>query len=56
MTHKPIHIIGGGLAGSEAAWQIASVGVPVPSRTTACMPEVAASLPMASAIMAADMA
>ena len=26
---KPIHIIGGGLAGSEAAWQIASAGVPV---------------------------
>jgi methylenetetrahydrofolate--tRNA-(uracil-5-)-methyltransferase len=26
---SPIHIIGGGLAGSEAAWQIASRGVPV---------------------------
>jgi methylenetetrahydrofolate--tRNA-(uracil-5-)-methyltransferase len=26
---KPIHIIGGGLAGSEAAWQIASAGIPV---------------------------
>ncbi len=26
---RPIHIIGGGLAGSEAAWQIASAGVPV---------------------------
>ncbi len=26
---KPIHIIGGGMAGSEAAWQIASAGVPV---------------------------
>lgn len=26
---KPIHVIGGGLAGSEAAWQIASAGVPV---------------------------
>ncbi|MGE5512581.1 MAG: methylenetetrahydrofolate--tRNA-(uracil(54)-C(5))-methyltransferase (FADH(2)-oxidizing) TrmFO [Bacteroidota bacterium] len=25
----PIHVIGGGLAGSEAAWQIASLGVPV---------------------------
>src|SRR6266700_224883 len=25
----PIHIIGGGLAGSEAAWQIANCGVPV---------------------------
>ena len=24
-----IHIIGGGLAGSEAAWQAASTGVPV---------------------------
>lgn len=29
MTHKPIHIIGGGMAGSEAAWQIARMGVPV---------------------------
>src|SRR5690242_18719210 len=26
---QPIHVIGGGLAGSEAAWQIASAGVPV---------------------------
>lgn len=26
---SPIHIIGGGLAGSEAAWQIANTGVPV---------------------------
>jgi len=26
---KPIHVIGGGLAGSEAAWQIANAGVPV---------------------------
>jgi len=26
---KPIHVIGGGLAGSEAAWQIANSGVPV---------------------------
>src|SRR3954470_1609351 len=25
---KPVHIIGGGLAGSEAAWQLARVGVP----------------------------
>ena len=25
----PIHIIGGGLAGSEAAWQIAQAGIPV---------------------------
>jgi methylenetetrahydrofolate--tRNA-(uracil-5-)-methyltransferase len=38
--HKPIHIIGGGLAGSEAAWQISRAGVPVilhemrPVRTT----------------------
>jgi len=38
---RPIHIIGGGLAGSEAAWQAANAGVPVilhemrPSRTTA---------------------
>jgi methylenetetrahydrofolate--tRNA-(uracil-5-)-methyltransferase len=37
---KPIHVVGGGLAGSEAAWQIASVGLPVvvhemrPLRTT----------------------
>mgnify|MGYP001232856478 CR=1 FL=1 len=26
---KPVHIIGGGLAGSEAAWQLANRGVPV---------------------------
>src|SRR6476646_2277548 len=26
---QPVHIVGGGLAGSEAAWQIASRGVPV---------------------------
>lgn len=26
---NPIHVIGGGLAGSEAAWQIARMGVPV---------------------------
>ena len=26
---KPVHVIGGGLAGSEAAWQLASAGVPV---------------------------
>src|SRR5438046_6915104 len=38
---QPIHIVGGGLAGSEAAWQIASRGVPValhemrPVRSTA---------------------
>jgi len=29
MTIKPVHIIGGGLAGSEAAWQLAQAGVPV---------------------------
>jgi methylenetetrahydrofolate--tRNA-(uracil-5-)-methyltransferase len=28
-TLKPIHVVGGGLSGSEAAWQIASAGVPV---------------------------
>src|SRR5688500_5915980 len=28
-TIEPIHVIGGGLAGSEAAWQIANAGVPV---------------------------
>src|SRR5690348_16531032 len=38
---QPIHIIGGGLAGSEAAWQIAGRGIPVtmhemrPARSTA---------------------
>ncbi|MCO6186139.1 methylenetetrahydrofolate--tRNA-(uracil(54)-C(5))-methyltransferase (FADH(2)-oxidizing) TrmFO [Rhizobium sp. L1K21] len=26
---SPIHIIGGGLAGSEAAWQVAKLGIPV---------------------------
>jgi methylenetetrahydrofolate--tRNA-(uracil-5-)-methyltransferase len=40
-SSEPIHVIGGGLAGSEAAWQIASRGVRVvlhemrPVRTTA---------------------
>ncbi|MEX6507752.1 methylenetetrahydrofolate--tRNA-(uracil(54)-C(5))-methyltransferase (FADH(2)-oxidizing) TrmFO [Jiella sp. M17.18] len=29
MSIKPIHVVGGGLAGSEAAWQIAEQGVPV---------------------------
>ncbi|MEL7130262.1 MAG: FAD-dependent oxidoreductase, partial [Pseudomonadota bacterium] len=29
MTKTPIHIIGGGMAGSEAAWQIAEAGIPV---------------------------
>jgi methylenetetrahydrofolate--tRNA-(uracil-5-)-methyltransferase len=39
-TLPPVHVIGGGLAGSEAAWQIASRGVPVvlhemrPTRST----------------------
>ncbi|MCY6380598.1 methylenetetrahydrofolate--tRNA-(uracil(54)-C(5))-methyltransferase (FADH(2)-oxidizing) TrmFO [Hoeflea prorocentri] len=28
-TEKPLHIVGGGLAGSEAAWQAAQMGVPV---------------------------
>ncbi len=29
MKLEPVHVIGGGLAGSEAAWQIAQAGVPV---------------------------
>jgi len=29
MKIKPIHIVGGGMAGSEAAWQVARAGVPV---------------------------
>ncbi len=29
MTSSPIHVVGGGLAGSEAAWQIAEAGTPV---------------------------
>ena len=28
MTQHPVHIVGGGLAGSEAAWQVAQCGVP----------------------------
>src|ERR687889_133266 len=38
---SPIHVVGGGLAGSEAAWQIAQRGIPVvlhemrPDKTTA---------------------
>ncbi|HRJ61816.1 MAG TPA: methylenetetrahydrofolate--tRNA-(uracil(54)-C(5))-methyltransferase (FADH(2)-oxidizing) TrmFO [Azospirillaceae bacterium] len=28
MTFSPVHVIGGGLAGSEAAWQLAQAGVP----------------------------
>ena len=41
MALKAVHIIGGGLAGSEAAWQLAQAGVPVvlhemrPERQTA---------------------
>jgi len=41
MSLSPIHIIGGGLAGSEAAWQAAEAGAPVvlhemrPNRATA---------------------
>jgi methylenetetrahydrofolate--tRNA-(uracil-5-)-methyltransferase len=40
-AERPVHVIGGGLAGSEAAWQIARAGVPVmlhemrPARGTA---------------------
>src|SRR6478672_2746844 len=40
MQKQAIHIIGGGLAGSEAAWQIAAAGVPAvphemrPARST----------------------
>jgi len=29
MTINPVHVIGGGLAGSEAAWQLAEAGVPI---------------------------
>jgi methylenetetrahydrofolate--tRNA-(uracil-5-)-methyltransferase len=29
MTMKAVHVIGGGLAGAEAAWQVAQAGVPV---------------------------
>jgi methylenetetrahydrofolate--tRNA-(uracil-5-)-methyltransferase len=38
---RPVHVIGGGLAGAEAAWQLANPGIPVklhemrPVRTTA---------------------
>ena len=28
-SKEPVHIIGGGLAGSEAAWQLAQAGIPV---------------------------
>lgn len=29
MTHTPIHIIGGGMAGTEAAWQLLNADIPV---------------------------
>jgi len=29
MMQKPVHVVGGGLAGSEAAWALAKAGVPV---------------------------
>jgi methylenetetrahydrofolate--tRNA-(uracil-5-)-methyltransferase len=29
LSSRPVHVIGGGLAGSEATWQIARAGVPV---------------------------
>lgn len=29
MSIKPVHIVGGGLAGSEASWQLAEAGIPV---------------------------
>ncbi len=29
MNISPVHVIGGGLAGSEAAWQLAQAGIPV---------------------------
>src|SRR5450830_1051571 len=41
MTLKSVHVVGGGLAGSEAVWQLAQNGVPVtlhemrPLRSTA---------------------
>src|SRR5579875_5892 len=40
-SSSPVHVIGAGLAGSEAAWQVAEAGVPVvlhemrPARMTA---------------------
>ncbi len=58
MTLKPVHVIGGGLAGSEAAWQLAQAGVPVvlhemrPLRATAAhktdgLPSSSAPIPSA---------
>ncbi len=29
MTHSPVHVVGAGMAGSEAAWQLAQAGIPV---------------------------
>src|SRR5262245_27763418 len=29
LSRTPVHVIGGGLAGSEAAWQLSACGVPV---------------------------
>jgi len=29
MTMRPVHVVGGGLAGSEASWQLAEAGIPV---------------------------
>ncbi|MEJ6575808.1 MAG: FAD-dependent oxidoreductase, partial [Emcibacteraceae bacterium] len=29
MSISPIHIIGGGMAGTEAAWQLLNKGIPV---------------------------
>lgn len=29
MTNTPVHVVGAGLAGSEAAWQLARAGIPV---------------------------
>src|SRR6201995_209941 len=29
ISSRPVHVVGGGLAGSEAAWQVAQAGVPV---------------------------
>src|SRR3546814_12585963 len=57
----PIHVIGGGLAGSEAAWQIARAGVPVvlhemrPLRATAAhVPAGLAALVCSNSLRSAD--
>ncbi|MEM8786117.1 MAG: methylenetetrahydrofolate--tRNA-(uracil(54)-C(5))-methyltransferase (FADH(2)-oxidizing) TrmFO, partial [Pseudomonadota bacterium] len=53
-SKQPVHIIGGGLAGSEAAWALAKAGVPVilhemrpevgtPAHTTATLAELVCS-------------